>query len=69
MENRIYPDGVRVEVWREARREWVRGAVLQGRQRDDGTWEYFVQLTGYHAMDTADPTHWSASSRVRAARF
>jgi hypothetical protein len=55
----------RVEVWTEPPGEWVRGRVLDTRERD-GVIEYFVQLSGM-AMSTSDPTAWFASEKLRTA--
>jgi hypothetical protein len=65
-DQRIYPDGARVEVWRPNRKEWVSGTVY-GYEPRDGTWKYFVQLAGYHAMQPSDPTSWFSASEMRSA--
>ena len=65
-EPRIYPDGARVEVLKQPRGEWVPGTVYGYEQRD-GVWKYFVQLSGYMAMQASDPTSWFSASEMRPA--
>lgn len=62
---RAFPDGAAVEVWREKRQEWVDGEVL-GFEERDGTWKYFVQLSGYTAMQASDPSSWFTAAELRA---
>jgi hypothetical protein len=65
-ESRIYPEGARVEVWKLPRGEWVPGTVY-GYELRDGGGKYFVQLSGYMAMQPSDASSWFSASEMRPA--
>lgn len=60
-----FPNGATVEVWIEKRGQWVRGHVLEHRTGDDGTHSYFIQLSGYMAMQASNPDHWITEDAIR----